>query len=287
MPNEEQEVKQIDATIVIPPSADTGDDEIIEPIVQETDTPAPSSEEEKPIETEEAEDPVVEPSAEPEVEAVDVPIVEPKPVPGETPVERALRKEVERVKGLLRKEKSNELFVPSEVPPTRKALSEDKKKILEKYDPEQLSELGVIIEAKAEEMGFVRKEELSAQNYSETADGQLQSFLDDHKEYLPENDKDSLLWNRFRDEFGLYKQPTNPKDFKKIFNKVHESIFGVQATSNLNKINAQQQKIKTASHTGSMATRSSAPAPKAPNTNIRYDMLKGFDEDELKELGAN
>ncbi len=286
MPNEEQEVKEFNEVKVMEPSSG-GDDEIIEPIVKETDTPAPSSVEEKPIEEETEESAPAEAEEESEVTPpAEVVKVEPKPVDGETPREKALRLEVERVKGLLRKEKTGDLFVQSTIQPPKKTLSESKKKVLEKYDPAQLSELGDIIEAKAEEMGFVRKDDLSAQSYTETADTHLQSFLDNHKEYLPENDKDGLLWNKFREEFSIYRQPTNPKDFSKIFNKVHESIFGIQAAGNLNKINAQHQKLKVASHTGSQAARASVPSVKAPNSNIRYDMLKGFSEEDLKELGA-
>jgi hypothetical protein len=67
-------------------------------------------------------------------------------------------------------------------------------------------------------------------------------------------------------------------------NKVHNEIYGVKPAANLNKINAQQQKLKVASHTGTQGSKASISSPKAPNYNIRRDMMKGFSEEDLKEL---
>jgi hypothetical protein len=200
---------------------------------------------------------------------------------GETPKEWALRKEVETLRGKLRKERTDELFVPSEVSKI-KTISPEKQKLLEKYDKTQLDELGEIIKAQAEELGFVKKDELRAETYKETADNLLNTFLEELPEYLPENDKDNTYWNRCKEEFGLYKQPQNPKDFKKIYNRVHESIFGIK-TGNLNKINAQQEKLKVASHTGK-TIGGVAKQTKSTPEGLRLDMLKGFEKEEIDEL---
>lgn len=253
------------------------DESVNEEPTEEMETPTP--EEGEPNEESEEIDETQNESVEEET-ASDDSDVEPSIPPGETPKEWALRKEVERLKGQLRKERTDELFVPSDIPKI-KTLSPERQKLLEKYDSEQLSELSELIKAQAEEMGFVKKDELNAQTYKETADTFLNEFLENHPEYLPENDKDNLLWNRFREEFSIYKQPQNPKDFKRLFNKVHDSIFGIK-TGNLNKINAQQEKLKVASHSGKTVGNVSKKSNSIPG--LRLDALKGFDEDELNDL---
>src|SRR3990167_11388884 len=77
--------------------------------------------------TEEIDETTEEPEKKPEV-------IEPNPVEGETLRELALRKETERLRGLLRKEKTAELFVKHESPNL-----EVVDPLLDEYDPEELS----------------------------------------------------------------------------------------------------------------------------------------------------
>lgn len=293
MANEEQEVKEFNETIVIPPSTDP-DDEIIEPVEQK-DTAAPSSEEDKPkpeLEEEpDTEEEEQEPEEEPEAEVtpepkpdLDVAAVEKffgdlakdsKRLPNETAREWALRLDNSRVKGELRKVRHDELFVKKPgSPKTEEDFSE--------YDPEEVKRLETLVS----KLGYVKKDDYIQQTVYEKNNAEFESFIEAHPEYSPENDRNGILWERFKEEFSLYNPPQDPKTLRKVLNKVHNEIYGVQPASNLNKINAQQQKLKTASHAGTVGSRASTPAPKAPNSNIRFDMLKGFDEDDLKELGA-
>lgn len=269
---EEQEVKQDEETVYTTPE---------QILAEENETPESSSEEkneqgetEATEETAEAESEEVEETAQPETPVVP----EPKPVPGESPRELALRKEVERLKGLRRKEQGDELFQKKPV------IDTPKKAILEKYAPEEIDQFREVFDALADEMGFARKSELQSQTFAEKADDQLQSFLDVHKEYLPENDKDGLLWNQFRDEFALYKEPANPKDLQKLLNKIHGDIFGSQV--DIKKINAQKEKIKVASHSGAtMGGKAPVRRAQAPS-GLRLDGLKGFSEEELADLAS-
>lgn len=215
------------------------------------------------------------------VELPETPEAHPKPVPNETSAEFALRKEVERLRGKLRSNQTKEIFTPAP-PGTKKPLSPDKQKVLEKYDPAELNNLRELIDVMADDMGFIKKEELTAQTYNSQADSILNDFLDDHKEYLPENDPEGILWNQFREEFSLYKQPENPKEYKKLFSKVHDNIFGMKPTGDIKKINAQRQKIAVASHAG--ASSSAISSPKAVS-NLRTDKLIGFSDEEIKDMG--
>lgn len=277
--SENQEVKEFNETIELKPTPDGDDVEIIEPIVKENETPPESSEEKKEEPEPEVtdEDPKKElegepkePEAEPALEVVK----EPKPVEGETPREKALRLETSRLKGLLRKERQDELFVKQ---PTIKSKEED----LSEYDPDELKRF----EKLAKNLGFAKKDEIVRDSVQDKNNNEFETFIEAHPEYNAENDKDGVLWNRFKTEFLLYNPPQDPKTLRKILNKVHNEIYGVQPAVNLNKINAQQQKLKVASHAGTMGSKASISLPKAPNLNIRRDMLKGFDEEELKEMG--
>ena len=208
-----------------------------------------------------------------------------KAVEGETPRERALRFEVTRLKRINRFHKRDELFGKDAPPPvTKKELSPEKKKLLERYNAEEVQGLREVLDVIGEDIGFVRKDEFQATTYQHSASGQLDAFLDEHQEYMPENDKDNLLWSQFKAEFELYRRPEDPKDFKKIFTKIHRDIFGVQPASGLRKINAQQEKIKVASHSGASAGKGSARSSAPVLDPGLKSHLKGFSEAEMKEL---
>lgn len=214
-----------------------------------------------------------------------------KPVPGETPRERAMRLELTKTRKLLRGERGQELLGAQAPAPVsqKKELSAEQKAVLEKYKPEELQSLQEVMPILAEQMGFVRAEQLQAGTYAEKASSELDAFLEAHTEYLPENDHGNVLWDRFKTEFALYKQPQNPKDYRRIFNKIHTEIFGIQPASEggKGKTDAQRHKVGVASQSGSSGPVAAPRAPKSGQRNtsgLRLDMLKGFDEDELAEL---
>lgn len=212
-----------------------------------------------------------------------------KDVPGETPRERALRAELTRERALRRGDQAHEVFGNAPAPATKRGeLSEDDKKVIGKYKPEEVAALKEVLPVLAKEMGYVRAEDLAGQSYADKAQETLDGFLDKHPEYLPDNDKDGTLWAAFKAEYGLYKQPSNPKDFGRIFEKIHRDVLGIKPATALTKVNAQKEKTQVASHTGASST-TSAPRERAgkPAANsYRTDMLKGFsDEDKAAMFG--
>ncbi len=213
-------------------------------------------------------------------------------VPGETPRERALRLEVTTLKGKLRTERVAEIIPPSRAesaaPPARgRELTEDQKKVLGKYSPEQIQSLREVLPILAEEQGYVKSDTLGAVSYTDKAQEVLDGFLDKHPEYSAENDKDGVLWKQFQSEFQLFAKPNNPKDYAKIFERVHQSVFGIQPAGNLPNTSAQQRKVQSASHVGS-AQGAGAPqratGRQAAPQGLRLDMLKGFNPEELEEI---
>ncbi len=207
-------------------------------------------------------------------------------IEGETPREYALRLELHKTRGKLRAERSEDLLGTNQRPvAAKKELSPEKAAVLGKYKPEEIQALREVFPALAEEMGFVREDQLAGASYEEKAQGSLDSFLDKHPEYLPENDKDGTLWNAFKAEYALYKQPTNPKDFVKIFERVHKDVFGIQPKGALKTLNAQREKANVASHAGASSTTTAPKTSKAtPAAGLRLDMLKGFSDEERAEL---
>ena len=251
-------------------------DELIEP---EKDTQSPSSEDdksaldEKALEAEETKRGTL---------TIDEPKIEPKEVDGETPRERALRKEVERLKGIRRAERGSEIFKSESK--VEEKQPDDVDQILERYDQAELKNLEEVIDVLAKKKGGVRNDELRATSYQQTATDILDQFLAEHSEYLPENDNDNLLWNQFKAEFSLYKSPENPREYKRIFNKVHKEIFGLRQLVDDPQLKAKDEKIKSASHAG-VAKRTLAGKTPSSTLNPTFKpYLKGFSEEELEEM---
>jgi hypothetical protein len=211
-----------------------------------------------------------------------------KHLPNETPREYALRNETSRLRRIIRQNRTKELLSsnkPEQMTQTQyNELSDSEKQILGQYDPKELGAFENILSVLAKKHGWIRKEELEYTNKTQRSNEVLDDFLQKHKEYLPENDKGNVLWNRFKSEFQLYKMPDNPKDLNKIFNRIHQDIFGVQSEDGIRKINAQQEKIKVASHGGNSAGGGKSSSSKGRLSPELKGHLKGFTEQELEEF---
>lgn len=242
---------------------------------EESSTPETSTEEksdkEEPVEnTEESDDSPV------------VPEKEPKPVEGETDRERALRLETSRLKRVLREERTRKAFEGYK-PEVKEELSEEEKEILNQYDEKELGNFEKVLDVVAKKRGWVKKGDFQATTYQQQASDILDSWLETHKEYLPENDKENLLWGEFQREFALYRKPDNPRDLKRIFDKVHREVFGFSQEGSDNKISAQKEKIKVASHQGANQKSQVIRQKQSYDPSLK-DHLKGFTEEEKDEI---
>jgi len=271
---------------VTPPVEETED---AEELKKEKDTqPESSPSKNQTGETEDESKEEAEESAESKEESEEEPeaVPEPKPVEGESSREKALRLEVQRIRGVLRKERGEKLFSDQKVQ-SPYSLTPEEEEVLKQYNPDEVQNLEKIIDVIGKKKGWVKKDEFQTSNFQQ----QSQDILDDwiessHPEYLPENDKDNILWSSFKESLSMYKIPMNPRGLKKLFDKVHSDVFGIKSgTASSNKINAQKEKIKVASHSGA--------SPSSPKTNRREapsidpslgQHLKGFSEEEKKEI---
>ena len=280
--NESQEVKEVDE-VVKPAEAD----ETTEPTdssPEETKEPEESEETEEmaDAESEESKDKPAPQNAAPEAEKYG----EVKPLAGETKREFALRIENSRLRDEMRGKQTQEILTPP--PPSTKAeISPEKKKILEKYKPEDIQTLKEVFDVMADDMGLVKKDQLGATRYREQAIETLDRFLEKHPEYLPQNDPGNVLWNRFKEEFEERRPAKNAKELNAFLEKTHREVFGIKPAAALNKNEAAKENVKVASHSGS-----SRPTPSREGVNrakyqtqgLRTDMLKGFSEEEIANL---
>ena len=215
---------------------------------------------------------------------------EPKEVDGETPREKALRLEVERLKQYRRDDRSKELFSKDDAPVKKKEISDDKKERLKKYDPKEIENLREVLDVMADDMGFVKKDEYQKSSYSSQAKDILDDFLENHPEYTPENDKGDVLWKRFQSEYSLYKLPESPRDLKKLFNKIHNDVVGIKPSSDLKKIEAKKEKLDAASHSASKNKQTKKTEQLVDRSSGSVDKetvrkgLKGFTDEEIDEL---
>lgn len=209
-------------------------------------------------------------------------------VEGETPRERALRGQLAIANRKIRGDQAQELGIekaPQAAAPAQREPNAANAEILKKYKPAEIAALREVLPALADEMGYVKAADLNQQTYAQQAQGVLNEFLDAHPEYSAENDQGGVLWDAFKNEYALFNKPADPKDFKKIFNRIHTSIFGIKPAGSNGALNAAQAKINVASHAGASGpARSSAPAQRQATPGLRIDMLKGFTDEEKEAI---
>lgn len=202
---------------------------------------------------------------------------------GETDREYAFRMEIIRLRSNNRQQRGTEVVNNPPARAAKPAVNEAQKKILDKYKPEELQALREVLPVLAGELGYVREGDLQAKQYTDIAQEQIDEFIKEHPEYSPEKDPDNILWGKLSQEYkDFYKQPENPKNLKKIFDRIHRDIFGIEAKGPLPKTTAAKEKIKVASHTGASAptARREGVRPSGAASGLRLDMLRGFSDED-------
>lgn len=231
----------------------------------------------------EAESPEAPASAEAPVEKPEVPL-QPAPVEGETPREKALRLEVQRLRGLTRKKQVEDLVETTQQP---QVTAEDEYQVLKDqgYTDDEIKKMVTAVDLIASKKGYVRADRNYAQSVQDTVD----LFVEGHPEYKPSNDPDNLRWDRFQALLadGTYNLAgKTPKQLTSIFNKVDEDVRK-ELGENVIKTTPQQvaaarHKVAVVSHTGGgKPTPAEKPTydPEQPIGGVKF---KGFDEDDFK-----
>ena len=261
---EEEEIEEDEKETPPEPSTDEKPDETTE---QETEEPEAESDDE-PKEEEIVPEKDVEVDSEPKKKT-------PKPVEGETPKEFALRKELERERKKVRNLMSKQLNVKKQ----DSDIFVDDKDSLKDYDPDEITRLDKILQSR----GYVRKDELQKQTFKDQTDHELNVFLKEHKEYLPENDKENVLWNQFKEEFSILRKPANVDQYKDFLERTHKSIF-CNKTINKNTAAAAKEKLQVASHGSTTVNKPKVHSKSSSITPEMKSHLKGFTDEEIEDM---
>lgn len=244
----------------------------------------PAEEPEKEDEVPKPEDaPAAESSPAAPVEKPEVHSQQPTPVEGETPREKALRLETQRLRGLLRRDNIKELAEGAGAP----AEETDEYEILKEqgYTDEQIKAMETAVDLIASKKGYVRAD----RNYAQTVQDTVDLFTESHPEYKPASDADDIRWNLFQSYLkdGTYNlSGKTPKQLTAIFEKVdadvRKELGETVVKTNPRAIAAQQHKVNVVSHSG--GTKPTIAARPAMNPKEAGGIkLVGFDEDDFKE----
>src|SRR3990167_6086527 len=146
-----------------------------------------------------------------------------KDVKGETPKERALRKEVTHLRAERRKAMQEALLQGVKPPaPTPSPNDERLARLKEVYSEEEFKNVEELVDYIAQQKGYVKKE----QSYQETANQILESFIEDNPEYKAENDAEDVRWHAFEralHDYNLQDRP--PPQMLSIFKKAHRDVM--------------------------------------------------------------
>src|SRR3990167_8633610 len=183
----------------------------------------------------------------PVVEKPEVPL-QPAPVEGETQREKALRLEIQRLRGLVRKDNVKEIVDTTQAQPVQ-----DEYKVLKDqgYTDEEIAKMETAVDLIASKKGYVRADRNYAQSVQDTVD----LFTDAHPEYKPANDPDDIRWNLFQNllKDGTYNLAgKSPKQLTSIFEKVDDDVRkqlgeSVEIKPNPRQVAAQKHKVEIAS----------------------------------------
>lgn len=213
---------------------------------------------------------------EPEQEVVE-PVSAPKPVEGETIREKALRQQIQELREKIRN-KDEVIKIAQPV-----ISNEEYELLKETYDNDELERFEKLFEVIGKKKGYVKVEDVYKDKGQET----LNTFLDKHPEYKPENDEGDVRWNTFFKtlENDYNRVGKTPAQLAVIFEKVHRDVceeFGEspKKTISESRRNAEIQKVRSVSHSGGTKTEvvKSSKVPTDPNVR---KMFKDFDDDDF------
>ena len=138
-----------------------------------------------------------------------------------------------------------------------------------------------LIERVLQAKGYVRKEDVEKRIYSETQQQQLNSFLDEHPEYKPENDTQDLNWQRLQRELEVYRMPQDPKKVGEVLERAHKSISGF---SDGRSFETKKHLAKTAGVGGGQSSSSSSRMKSLSPEQAEAYRRGGWSEEEIKNI---
>lgn len=138
-----------------------------------------------------------------------------------------------------------------------------------------------LIERVLKARGYVRKEEVEKQIYTQVKEQQLNSFLEKHPEYKPENDSQDLNWSRLQKELEFYRMPQDPKKVGQVLERAHKALSEVSGGQDLS---AKRHLAKTAG-VGGGTGKSPSSGTKSLSPEYREELRRGgWSEEEISKI---
>jgi hypothetical protein len=158
-------------------------------------------------------------------------------------------------------------------------------------DDMQIAEADLkLIELAAKRLGLVRKDEAmqmqQTATYQEKLDTYKNEWLNQHPEYLPENDPDDKNWNQLKSTIDTYfKAPGSPKEIVKVLDAAHKMVnpHAVLPIRQKASVDAAKEKITSASKAVGTGTSSKSGSPQKRG-GVNAGAFVGFSEEEINEL---
>ena len=149
-----------------------------------------------------------------------------------------------------------------------------------------------ILERYTKAKGLVPRSEIEKVTYESHHKTAESSFYDKHKEYLPENDKDDVLYNALKKELALFAVPSNPALISKLFEKAHSEVRKQYPTLFKESKVDEQVNASQRSALASMGGGKTGGASRQPKTegaklsSIQLQALRqgGWSEDDIARL---
>ena len=223
-----------------------------EEVEEETDTPSEPPTEEKPVGNDDDDEILIKQTDALRVER------------------EKLLKDIQELRGERREIKQKQIDVVEEAIDELKDVHPDDKALIER-----------VLKAK----GYVRQEDVEKKLYETTKQQQLESFLNKHPEYKPENDKTDLNWSRLQRELEYYRMPSDPKKVGDVLERAHRNI--AESISVGQNVEVKKHLAKVASAGGSTTrSPSSGGHSLTPEQKETY-RRGGWSEEEIKNIEKN
>jgi hypothetical protein len=148
-----------------------------------------------------------------------------------------------------------------------------------------------VVEARLKSEGYVKKDELRSMTMKEKIQAQTDAWLATNPEFDKDNDPEDEKWNKINAFVSrMFAPPSRDGDVKVMLDMAKERLFGkktaILSEKSIKSIAAKKEKIATGVKS---ASGSGAGSGKESFEKIDKDLLvhlKGFTEEELKELAS-
>jgi hypothetical protein len=170
---------------------------------------------------------------------------------------------------------------------TAEAVFQPEEVDLSEFDQDEIQRMEKIMRAK----GYVPKHEIEEAMVKTSLKEAQEEWINEHAEYLPDNDPDDILYEALRQEIALYAQPKSVRQVKSLLDRANREVkrqFSGKSSGQDNSSTARQARKQIAS-AGSVISKPSSSDKTSKSTLTpaqREELLRGgFTKEEVDEMG--